>query len=217
MACKCLYVHVSGNLFCCHACGSKHMCDLNCEYVSINNDRMWVCEKTGKCFGQRVLYSNTPSIEPTTFDQNIFKRPQQNKNSILRLSEIQDIFNEICVDTIIKDSNLLMYNIANLWEEIVLRKLIKSIRRNDKESIILACLFSTRNGLYNNLHKEIIQPSNLDIIVLNKKKSFNNNLNVKRLRYGQKLLRNTFADIEHIENPILQVYSLANVESSEPI
>lgn len=202
---ECQFVYESGSRFRCAQCQALHICDTTCTNLEQKYQGILVCSITGKCHGEVMCYTKDSRTEPVSFTNTTTRLPQQFRNSILYTNEIKAIFNKIGVYDLLQDADDLMYNIADLWNEIVEFDLIPNIKRNDKQSVILACLFSVTHGLCNNLNVDIVEPSNIEIITLNKKKKIDKNLKVKRLRYGQKLLRSAFHDVNCIHHPISKV------------
>lgn len=205
MSCiRCDVVLVENDVYRCKICREKHVCnEEKCDCCVMNTEKTLVCTLTGKCFSQMICHSFDPHDEPMEFVNKICRRTQQNKNSSLSITNVHEILSKITFDNGGVDINFVVNKIILLWREIVDRKLLKYIRRNDKYSMVVATIFSLQDGLCNSRGVYIIKPSKLSIVKLNKKKKNDNGVQVKMIRYGQRLLRKAFKDKKVINNQII--------------
>lgn len=200
----CVFVSTAdNNTFECNTCKSTHVCtETQCDSIELNRDRTYVCTVTGRCFNQMVCYTFDPHYEPSKFLNKVTKKTQQTKNSKLTVLEIEDIIKKLNFTYDGYDIHELIRQIFMLWHEIMENRLLDYVRRNDKFAVVIATLFSLNSGLCNSCQVYIVHPSDKSTLRLNKKKKITNGVQIKLIRYGQRLLRRAFKDREVVENSI---------------
>lgn len=198
-----VYNQISKQHFRCQSCSNDHICtETTCEYMDLNNDSSLVCVMTGRCFNQLLCNGYKPHEEPLKFENATTKKTQQTKNSKLTYEEIHDLIDKMNLDEFGVDIPDLGKQIHDLWGEIVTNNLVSYIRRNDKFAVVVASVFSLSSGLCNNKGIYIINGCDINVFNLNKKRKFDNGVQIKMIRYGQRFLRKAFHNKTEIENQI---------------
>lgn len=191
----------------CMTCHEPHVCSsTTCKFLFLNPDRTYVCHLTGKCYSQLLCHANDPHDEPAIFTNKINKKTQQSKNSTLVVDDVRRMLEKLSAHIDISEFHVihLANQIVDLWNEIITRKLVNYIRRNDKFSVVVGAAFSLKRGLCNSNGIYIIKPCDLNFssFVLNKKRKIDNGIQIKMIRSGQRFLRKAFENSEIIYNAI---------------
>lgn len=195
----------SRDIFTCVYCGYVHECTTSkCDSIFLSAQNTYTCGVTGKCFEQvKCDKYESPGNLPEFINQPPGRRSQQDRNAGLSTTDVEIAIQGLSVEFPLNEHqrNALVIQVVNLWQEMRVR--LPEIHRKDKNSVILAVMFSLSQGLCNDLGHFVVYPV-ADIIVtkLNKKKQFENGMEIKMIRHGQKLIRKAFSNSE-IRNPVV--------------
>lgn len=183
-----------------------------CSHLVLNSDRTYVCTLTGKCFSQMVCtpYSNFNTCSKDykqeykeNFEQ-LSRKSQQIKNINLDTKTTLKTLNKLSIDFPLprEKTDLLTAQIITLWNDIVKSDYVQYIFRVDKESVVVAVLYSLHRGLCNdkkvfiiNSHPELKPKGGT-------KRKLNSGIPMAHIRRGQNLIRRAFQGEEVIYHKI---------------